>query len=95
MEFPAGSQWLEIVTTASAAMTADTASTIGMPAATRAPNTTSSNTSVIGIEVASAWRKFRELSIARVMLASPASATSRSGWRACTAATARWSAAAA
>ena len=74
-------------------MTAETASRIGMPAATRAPNTTSSRISVIGTEVASAWRKFSELSIARVMLASPASATRRSGWRACTAATARWSAA--
>ena len=64
-----------------------------MPAATRAPKTTSSKTSVIGTEVASAWRKFSELSIARRMLASPVSAMSRSGWLACTACTACWSAA--
>ena len=37
----------------------------GCPAATRAPKTTSSRISVIGIEVASAWRKSSELSIAR------------------------------
>ena len=48
---------------------------------------------MIGTEVASAWRKSRELSMARVMLASPVSATSKPGWRVCTVATARWSAA--
>ena len=74
-------------------MTAETASRMGMPAATSAPNTTSSRTSVSGTEVASAWRKFSELSMVRAMLASPVSATIRPGWAACTAATARWSAA--
>ncbi len=74
-------------------MTAETASSTGMPAATRAPNTTSSRISVMGTEVASAWPKFSDWPIARLMLPSPVSAMRRPGWRACTAATACWSAA--
>ena len=62
-----------------------------MPAATRAPNTSSSKTSVTGSEIPSALPKFVALLIACWMLASPDSAMSRSGWRACTVATACWS----
>ena len=66
-----------------------------MPAATRAPNTISSRISVTGSEVSSALLKVRSLLIACWMLASPDSAMRRSGWRACTVATAFWSAVAA
>src|SRR5215469_17304811 len=75
-----------------AAATEVTASSSGMPAATRAPNTISSRISVTGSEVPSALLKVRSLLIACWMLASPDSAMRRSGWRACTAATAFWSA---
>ena len=59
-----GSQWLAAVTTPMAAVSAVSASSTGMPAATSAPNTTSSRISVIGIEVASALLKFSEPLIA-------------------------------
>ena len=88
MELPTGSQWLTIVSTPMAAVSAVTASSTGMPAATSAPNTISSRISVIGTEVASALLKFSELSIACPMLASPDSAMRRSGCFACTPATA-------
>jgi hypothetical protein len=74
-----GSQWLPMVTSASAASTADTASSTGMPAATRAPNTTSSRISVIGTEVTSAWRKLSESSMVLTTLPSPASLMVRPG----------------
>src|SRR5215470_7642778 len=90
-----GSQWLTIVTTPRAAVRAVSASSTGRPAATSAPNTSSSRISVIGTEVASALPKFSELLIAWSMLASPVSAMRRSGCRACTPATACWSAVAA
>ena len=93
VELLTGSQWLEMVTTARAAITAETASSTGMPAATSAPKTTSSRISVMGTEVASAWRKFSESSMARPMLSSPVSAIRRPGWPTWTVATARWSAA--
>ena len=83
-----GSQWLTIVSTPIAAVSAVTASRTGMPAATSAPNTTSSRISVIGTEVASALLKFSELLIAWDTLASPVSATRKSGWLAWTLATA-------
>ena len=83
-----GSQWLTIVSTPMAAVSAVSASSTGMPAATSAPNTSSSRISVIGTEVASALLKFSELLIACPMLASPVSATRRSGCLACTPATA-------
>ena len=83
-----GSQWLAAVTTPMAAVRAVSASSTGMPAATSAPNTSSSRISVIGIEVTSALLKFSEPLIAWVMLASPVSATRSPGWLACTAATA-------
>jgi hypothetical protein len=82
-----------MVSSASAAITADTASSTGMPAATRAPNTTSSKISVIGTEVASAWRKLSESLMALATLPSPDSLMVRPGCWACTAATACWSAA--
>src|SRR5215467_2736788 len=90
-----GSQWRAMVSAPMAAVSAVSASRIGMPAATSAPKTTSSRISVIGTEVASALPKFSELLITWVMLASPDSAMRRSGCLACTAATARWSAVAA
>ena len=83
-----GSQWLAAVTTPIAAVSAVSASSTGMPAATSEPNTASIRISVIGIEVTSALLKFSELLIACWMLASPVSATRRSGWLACTPATA-------
>ena len=55
-------------------MTAETASSTGMPAAIRAPNTTRSRISVMGTEVASARPKFSDWSTARPMLPSPVSA---------------------
>ena len=61
-----------------------------MPAATSEPNTASIRSSVIGTEVTSALPKFSELLIACWMLASPVSATRRSGCLACTPATACW-----
>ena len=66
-----------------------------MPAAISAPNTASSRISVIGTEVTSALRKSESSSAfaAALVLASPASATTRRGYRACTAATAAMSAA--
>ena len=73
-----------------AAVSAVSASSTGMPAATSEPNTASIRISVIGTEVASALLKFSELLIACWMLASPVSATRRSGWLACTPATACW-----
>ena len=88
VELPTGSQWLTIVSTPMAAVSAVTASSTGMPAATSAPNTISSRISVIGTEVASALLKFSELSIACPMLASPDSAMRRSGCLAWTPATA-------
>ena len=87
---PTGSHWLMTVSSDSAVITEVTASSSGMPAAIRAPNTSSSKTSVIGTEVASAWRKplsSTEL-MARAALASPPSATSSPGYCAWTAATA-------
>jgi hypothetical protein len=54
---PTGSQWLTTVSTDSAVITEVMASSSGMPAATSAPNTTSSRSRVIGTEVASALRK--------------------------------------
>ena len=83
-----GSQWLAAVTTPIAAVSAVSASSTGMPAATSEPNTASIKISVIGIEVTSALLKFSELLIACWMLASPVSATRSPGWLACTAATA-------
>ena len=91
VELVTGSQWLTIVSTPMAAVSAVSASSTGMPAATSAPNTISSRISVIGTEVASALPKFSELLIAWLMLASPDSATRRSGCLAWMAATARWS----
>ena len=70
------------------AVSAVSASSTGMPAATSAPNTSSSRISVIGTDVASARPKFSEELIACVMLASPDSAIRRSGCRPCTPATA-------
>ena len=88
VELLTGSQWLAIVSTPMAAVSAVTASSTGMPAATSAPNTSSSRISVIGTEVASALLKFSELLIACPMLASPDSAMRRSACFACTPATA-------
>ncbi|HEX3965821.1 MAG TPA: hypothetical protein VHZ03_55795 [Trebonia sp.] len=68
-----------------------TASSSGMPAATSAPNTSSSRISVTGTEIPSALLKFSASLIACWMLALPDSAMSRPGWRACTVATACWS----
>jgi len=73
-----------------AAVSAVSASTTGMPAATSELNTPSSRISVIGTEVVSVLPKFSELSIACWMVASPVSATRRSGCLACTPATACW-----
>ena len=76
-----GSHRLTTVSRDSAVTTEVTASSSGMPAAISAPNTSSSKTTVIGIEVASALRKplpRTELS-ARFSLASPASRISRLG----------------
>ena len=73
-----------------AAVSAVSASSTGMPAATSAPNTSSSRISVIGTDVASALPKFSESLIAWVTLASPDSAIRRSGCLACTPATACW-----
>src|SRR5258707_1190009 len=58
VELPTGSQWLTIVSTPMEAVSAVTASSTGMPAATSAPNTISSRISVIGTEVASASLNF-------------------------------------
>ena len=87
---PTGSHWPTTDSSETAAMTAVTASSTGMPAATSAPNTTSSRISVTGMEVASALRKSLPTALltAAEMLASPVSATTRSGCSACTAATA-------
>ena len=65
-----------------------------MPAAISAPNTASSRISVIGTEVISALRKSEFISALPTasVLAPPASATSRRGYRAWTAATAATSA---
>jgi hypothetical protein len=59
-----------------AAMTPVAASSNGIPAATRAPNTPRSRTSVIGRDVVSAWRKssLSRAFAARSSLAPPASA---------------------
>jgi hypothetical protein len=76
------------VTTPIAAVSAVSASSTGMPAATSEPNTASIKISVTGTEVTSALPKFSESLIACWMLASPDSATRRSGCLACTAATA-------
>ena len=89
---PTGSHWLTRVSSDSAVTTEVMASSSGMPAATSAPNTSSSSTRVMGTEVSSALRKpwpSREL-MARPKLASPPSAMRKPGWRAATAATARW-----
>ena len=56
---PTGSHRLKMVSRDSAVTTDVSASNSGMPAATRAPNTSSSRTSVMGTEVASALRKPR------------------------------------
>ena len=66
-----------------------------MPAAISAPNTTSSRIRVIGTDVSSAmWKSEASRAFAAAsVLAPPASATIRSGWAACTLATAAWSAA--
>ena len=85
-----GSQWLGIASSDMALITAVPASRTGMPAATSAPNTTTSNTSVIGTDVSSDFRKsapIRRL-VARFTLAAPASPIRSSGCCACTAATA-------
>ncbi len=70
--------------------TAVPASNSGMPAATRAPNTSSSRISVIGTEVTSARRKslLTLVLIASLTLACPVSSIRRPGWRGPTAATA-------
>ena len=88
---PTGSQRLGMASSEMAVTTAVPASSSGMPAAISAPNTTSSSTSVTGIEVTSARRKsaLMVLFVARSTLACPASPTSRPGCRAWTAATAR------
>jgi len=49
-----GSQWLTIGSTPSEAVSAVSASSTGMPAATSAPNTISSRISVTGTEIPSA-----------------------------------------
>ncbi len=89
--WPTGSQWLGTASSEIADITAVAARSSGMPAAMSAPNTTTSSTSETGTEVSSALRKSWEISAVAVlsMLASPASATRRSGCFACTAATAR------
>ena len=53
---PTGSQRLMTVSSASAVITEEAASSRGMPAAISAPNTSTSRISVIGTEVVSAWR---------------------------------------
>ena len=86
-----GSHCPGMASSASAVNTAVPASSTGMPAAISAPNTAISRISVIGTEVSSACRKsWLTIALAaRSALASPASAISRPGWRACTPATAR------
>ena len=88
---PTGSHRLITVSSDSAVITEVAASSSGMPAAISAPNTSSSRSSVIGTEVASALRKPLASSplMARPELASPPSAMRRPGYLAWTAATAR------
>ncbi len=88
---PTGSHCPGMASSETAVMTAVAASSSGIPAAMSAPNTPASRISVTGTEVTSACRKSWLISAlaARSVLASPASATSRPGWRAATAATAR------
>ncbi len=92
---PIGSHRPSAASSAIVAVTTVPARTTGMPAAISAPKTASSRSRVIGTEVSSALRKSEFISAfpTASVLAPPASATSRPGYRACTAATAARSAA--
>jgi hypothetical protein len=79
-----GTQWLEMASSPSAAMTALTASSTGMPAASSAPKATSRIASVTGTADSSArWKSLPSVSSsARLTLAWPACSMRSPGWRA-------------
>ena len=82
--WPTGSHWPTIVDSEIAVITAVPANSSGMSAAISAPKAASSRISVIGSEVDSAFLKSWLIYVLATgpVLASPASAISRPGWRA-------------
>ena len=87
---PTGSQWPGMASSQVAVSAEERASSTGMPAATSVPNTMASRMRVTGSDVSVALPKslLIWLFTACPRLASPPSATSRSGYLACTEATA-------